>query len=62
MIFRVLVILLIVGLAYYLIRTVTGNSEYKSYQKCNGQGYWKATRGEKDKCDVCEGSGKVLKR
>ncbi len=62
MIFRILITLLILGLGYYIIRMVTGNSEYKKCQKCAGKGYWKATRGEKDKCDVCQGAGKVSRR
>jgi len=29
--------------------------------KCEGKGYWRATRGEKEKCDACMGTGKVPK-
>jgi len=53
---------LLIGVGYYIFQNVVGNSEYKSCEKCNGQVYWKATRVEKDKCDVCKGSGKVLRR
>jgi DnaJ-class molecular chaperone len=61
MIFRVVITIIILALVYYLYRIMTGNSEYRKCQKCNGQGYWKATRGERDKCDICKGSGKVLR-
>ncbi|WP_138657305.1 hypothetical protein [Maribacter algarum] len=62
MIFRILMLLLIIGLAIFLIRMVSNTSEYKKCQKCDGKGYWRATKGEKDKCDVCQGAGKVLRR
>ncbi|TSE06350.1 MULTISPECIES: hypothetical protein [Aquimarina] len=59
MIFRLLVIFLAIAGAYYIIRNVFGNSEYKSCKKCDGKGYWIAMRGEKDKCDICKGSGRI---
>jgi DnaJ-class molecular chaperone len=62
MIFRLLIILLIVGLLVYLVKSMTGSSEYKRCQKCDGKGFWRGMRGEKDKCDVCKGSGKVLRK
>jgi len=28
-------------------------------QRCDGHGYWRATRGEKVTCDECGGTGKA---
>jgi len=53
---------------YYLIKHVNfGGIAQKAKnkldpltcRKCNGQGYWIATRGEKEKCNLCWGSGKM---
>ncbi len=63
MILRLLVIALVLALVGYLLKLMVGtSSEYKRCQKCNGKGFWRATRGEKTKCDVCQGSGKVIRK
>lgn len=28
-------------------------------EKCEGAGYWRGTRGEKEKCDNCGGTGTI---
>ena len=61
MILRLLLILLILGAVYYLLKTFISTSDYKKCGKYDGMGYWIAMRGERDKCDICNGSGKALK-
>jgi DnaJ-class molecular chaperone len=36
-------------------------SSSQKCQKCEGQGYWIGTRGDRQNCDVCKGTGKVPK-
>lgn len=61
MIFRILIFAIIIGVILYFIRAY-GNQEYRKCGKCEGRGYWKGLRGEKEKCDICKGSGKVQNR
>jgi hypothetical protein len=61
MLLRILFIVALMGVGYYLYRKLSYPSAYINCGKCQGKGYWIAMRGEKDKCDVCMGSGKVLK-
>lgn len=58
---RLVFIVLIIGVLLYLVKVFMGNSNYKKCGKCEGKGYWIALRGEKNKCDACQGSGKILK-
>ncbi|MDB4292037.1 hypothetical protein N9954_01415 [Maribacter sp.] len=60
MIFRLIIIAIILAAVYHIFKSTTG-SQYKRCEKCDGKGYWRAIRGEKDKCDVCQGSGKTLR-
>ncbi|WP_344925731.1 hypothetical protein [Aquimarina addita] len=39
-----------------------GTTDFKKCGKCDGRGYWIAMRGERDKCDVCKGAGKVSRK
>lgn len=61
MILRILFIIALMGIGYYLYRKLSNPSAYVNCGKCQGKGFWIAMRGEKEKCDVCMGSGKVLK-
>ena len=61
---RRIVFAAIAGLVFYILRSIERGgrkSEYIPCEKCDGKGYWIATKGEKDKCDRCKGSGKVLR-
>ena len=60
---RIIFIVAIVGLVFYILRVTEKKrkSEYKTCEKCDGKGFWEATKGDKDKCDRCGGSGKVLR-
>jgi len=59
MIFRLLFFAILIGGGYFFIRKLLGNSDHRTCEKCDGKGYWRAMRGEKERCDLCEGSGKV---
>ncbi len=56
---RILIILFLVGIVYYFIKKLIPNSPFISCQKCDGKGFWIAMRGEKEKCDICKGAGKI---
>jgi len=58
---RFLIIIVLILLIVFLVRALTPRSEYTLCERCDGRGYWLATRGERDKCDACGGSGKVLR-
>ncbi len=61
MVFRIVLIAMVVGICFYLYKQLYGNSTYKKCEKCDGKGYWRAMRGERDKCDICQGAGKVIR-
>jgi len=52
-----------IGSAFYFLNSKVGSSETKSRvnsnfcDKCQGNGHWRATRGEKVSCSKCNGTG-----
>jgi DnaJ-class molecular chaperone len=56
-------IVLIGGLGILFLIFKSGNifSKFTKCNKCEGLGYWVGTRGDKQNCDICRGSGKVPK-
>jgi len=44
----------------YLFKAFFTKSDYKKYGKCQRKGYYIALGGEKDKCDACQGSEKII--
>ncbi|GAA4113675.1 hypothetical protein GCM10022393_12820 [Aquimarina addita] len=62
MIFRILLIVLVIGGIYLFVKNMLGTTDFKKCGKCDGRGYWIAMRGERDKCDVCKGAGKVSRK
>ena len=54
------IVVIIAGGAYFLITKVFLKTNFKACGKCEGQGFWRGVRGEKERCDNCGGSGKVL--
>lgn len=57
---RFLIIVVIIAALFYVFKGFF-SSDYKKCHKCEGKGYWIALRGEKNTCDACQGSGKVLR-
>jgi len=57
---RIVVLLVILALAGFIVFVVMKllSQNHNRCRNCNGQGFWKGTRGEKNTCKVCKGSGK----
>jgi DnaJ-class molecular chaperone len=56
-----LIVLALIGISlYFLVRLIASqfNISFNRCKECNGLGYWKGTRGEKNECKACHGTGK----
>lgn len=58
MIFRILLFVAVIGAVIYAINLLFDSPDMRC-KKCDGKGYWLSTRGHKDTCDDCGGSGKL---
>ena len=58
MILRILLFVVAFGLLYYVINMIVTQLTINKCTYCDGQGYWKGTRGEKNVCKACDGSGR----
>ncbi|MGF1558170.1 MAG: hypothetical protein ACFCUL_03705 [Flavobacteriaceae bacterium] len=58
MVFRLAALFIVVVLVYYIYQSF---AKFKNCEKCNGKGYWLASRGDRYQCDHCKGSGKFSK-
>ncbi len=54
---RFIFILVVFGVAFLLTRLVMSTIASKQCPNCNGQGYWKDTRGDRNFCKACDGTG-----
>lgn len=45
------------GILFALIKYIISSVRPKKCNNCDGEGYWKATRGERNFCKVCNGTG-----
>ncbi|MEM1324072.1 MAG: hypothetical protein AAGG75_27670 [Bacteroidota bacterium] len=59
---RILIILLAVAFVYILFRLFMHQPSSKICQRCAGRGYWTGTRGEKNHCKPCRGTGEMALR
>jgi len=57
----IVVLIVVLGALFLFFKSGNVFSKFKKCNKCEGLGYWVGTRGDKQNCDVCRGSGKVLK-
>lgn len=57
MIIRILFLAIIIGIILFLINFFISLVGSKMCKNCNGEGYWKGTRGDKNLCKVCNGTG-----
>jgi len=55
---RIILIIAFFGVGYMLFRLIMLQVEGKRCPGCNGQGYWVGTRGDKNTCKDCAGSGR----
>ena len=46
--------------AYYLLQKgMVKVAQRNNCLECQGKGYWEGTRGEKNRCKICDGTGKL---
>ena len=62
MIIKLTFLAIIFGLILFIIRVLFAMVTSNQCQKCNGEGYWKETRGERNFCKDCNGTGQVNKK
>lgn len=56
--FRYLALVLVIGILYFLFKQIFSQVNFNKCEYCGGKGYWQGTRGEKNHCKVCNGTGK----
>lgn len=57
---RLLGLAIVIGILYFLIKQIFSNVNINlnKCEYCEGKGHWLGTRGEKNRCKVCNGTGK----
>ena len=55
---RIVIFVVFFAVAFYLINLLVSAIWSNKCENCDGDGYWKGTRGERNHCKVCDGSGK----
>lgn len=55
---RILFVVLIFAGAYFTFKTLLGFINANRCTNCDGRGYWQGTRGEKNFCETCDGTGR----
>ncbi|MGK0390097.1 MAG: hypothetical protein ACI94Y_002848 [Maribacter sp.] len=58
MLFRALVLAAVIGMLFFLFKQVYSQFNFNKCEYCDGKGHWKGTRGEKNHCKICNGTGK----
>ncbi len=62
MLFKLVGVLAIAAIIYFVVVYFGESSKFETCGKCEGQGFWRGTRGEKEKCDNCNGAGRFPKK
>jgi DnaJ-class molecular chaperone len=55
---RLLLVVVVVGLAFFIIKSFLSTADTVRCSRCEGKGFWYGARG-KEKCDWCKGSGRL---
>ncbi len=55
---RIVIIIVVFGLLYLMRYAFIGLLKASNCKSCKGTGYWEGTRGERNRCDECNGTGK----
>lgn len=55
---RILFTALIIGITIFIINSLLSWYRADMCTNCNGQGFWLGTRGEKNHCKTCDGTGR----
>lgn len=58
LVIRLLLVVIVIGLAFYVIKSFLSQSDTVRCSRCDGKGFWYGARG-KEKCDWCKGSGRL---
>lgn len=56
--FRIILIAGILGAAYLITKLVMSLLTANNCKDCFGEGYWVGTRGDRNTCHTCSGTGK----
>jgi DnaJ-class molecular chaperone len=54
---RIIIFILFLGILLFLGKQVFNSMNTKKCQNCKGEGYWIGTRGDRNNCKVCGGTG-----
>lgn len=59
--FRYIALIITAAIVYFLVRQILSQVHFKfnKCEYCDGKGYWLGTRGDKNHCKVCDGTGKA---
>jgi len=56
---RILVLVLAVGILIWVLSKLFAMVNLNRCPSCSGLGYWEGTRGERNRCKDCAGTGKA---
>ncbi len=57
--YRIILLIGIVVAVFIFMKFVLPSSSYNKCTNCDGQGYWRGTRGDKNSCKTCGGTGRI---
>ena len=60
MLVKIIATLVIGGFAFFVIRSFFVKPRFRGCTDCMGKGYWVGTRGDKNRCKTCNGTGVPL--
>jgi len=55
---RIIILLISIGILIYVLTKFYGMLRFNQCASCDGLGYWESTRGERNPCKTCAGTGK----
>jgi len=58
---NILAALVVLGIVYLTARWLSNRVKPDYCESCDGKGYWESTRGERNDCDLCQGTGVMPK-
>ncbi len=58
MLIKIIGVAIIFLIAFFLLKGIVFGMNANNCKDCKGKGYWQGTRGEKNTCKTCNGSGK----
>lgn len=55
---RIVIFVAFLGILIFLGNLVVASMNAKKCDNCKGEGHWIGTRGERNNCKVCDGTGR----